>query len=543
MMYDHRHRIAIVLILIGLISACAWGASESAAFTVKYRSIDRVYLDAGKEQGLYPGTVLGLYAADSLIAKLEVVYASGSSASCQILLGDQHLDRDVVLEVVSWGSDPTAAANQSESADSISNKSVNIATEPKRREEDHVSGQLDGSVSLQWYNWQDRTGAGLDFSQATMRLNLRARQINGGDWSLRVRSRGQYDQRSRDYSTGAPSDEFVNRIYEASATYGNEDSRWQVQFGRILPRRLTRVGYLDGATADLRLGDSWHTGILAGAKPRWQFQEKQMSLQKYGSYLGFEIDRDQLRAEQYLALVGEYHGGTISRELLHLHGNLRQGSKWGLYHQLEFDINRGWRQEKSGRSVALSSIYLNARHRFSRRVALSVSYDSRQNYWTYEQQTVADSLFDDELRRGLRTRLSLRLPARIVLNSELGYRKGSDESEATKSYSLYLSKSSLVLRGLNLSARLSAFTGPNSSGNTYTLRLNHQLNNRVMLGAGYGAYMYKTNLQAVQRRNDWWEGEVRIELPLRTFVYGRYQAQSGDDIVGNTLDLEIGKRF
>jgi len=314
--------------------------------------------------------------------------------------------------------------------------------------------------------------------------------------------------------------------------------------GRLLPGRLTRVGYIDGVALDMLAAPRWHAGLLAGAKPRWQYQEQATSIQKFGSYLGYEYEEDNgLRLEQYIALAGEYHSGTISRELLHLYGNLRRGGDWSVYHQIDLDINRGWRMEKAGSRLALSSVYLNARYRVSRRASLGVSYDSRQNYWTYEQQTMTDSLFDDELRRGLRTRFNLRLPAHIVLNTELGYRKGTGDLSGTKSYSIYVSKSYFFVRGLNLSARYSAFDGPNNLGDTYTFRLNHQVSNAVMLGLAYGSYGYEMNSPSQKRRNNWWESELRIELPLRTFMYGRYQHQSGDDLKGQTLHLELGKRF
>jgi hypothetical protein len=359
---------------------------------------------------------------------------------------------------------------------------------------------------------------------------------------LRLRSRGQYDQRNRNYATGAPDDEFVNRLYEASLRYGNDETRVEFQLGRLLPRQLTRVGYIDGASVDIRPATGWHLGVLAGAKPRWQFRDDQMSLQKYGAYAGYEIGsfRETL-FEQYAAFAGEYHGSEISREFLHVKGRLQSHRGWSISHQLDIDLNRGWRLAKADSRIKLSNLYINARYLLSKRVTVSGSYDSRQNYWIYEQQTTADSLFDDELRRGVRGNLSLHLPYQLNLNSQVGYRDNAADVDGTVSYSVYLSKSNVITRRSMISARYSGFDGPFSKGHSYTFRASQSLGNSTTFGGGYGSYSYTTQSIGLERLSHWWEADVRLNLPHALFAHGRYQNSYGEDLDGHAIQL--GVRF
>jgi len=520
------------------------GTEPTSRFRVKYRSIDRIYLDGGKAQGLYEGTILTLDGADSNAVQFEVVYASDNSASCQMISGNADVKQGDWLTVLRWGTAPEVKAQDSVVTDAAA-ATINAERQAEAKGSTANTGnRTSGSLSLQWYSWQDHTGTNLDFGQTTGRFSLRAQELWGRPLYLRVRSRGQYDQRNRAYSTGAPDNQLVNRLYELSLRYGSDDSPVQLQVGRLLPRQLSRVGYIDGAALDIRQGSGWHSGVMAGAKPRWQFQEEEMSIEKYGLYTGYEHGSfRETYFEEYLAFVGEYHGSYINREFFNIRGRLQSNKGWALSHQIDLDLNRGWRFDKTNSRINLSNVYLSARYRLSSRVTVGGTYDSRQNYWTYEQQTTADSLFDSELRKGFRGNVNLHLPFYFNLNTQLGYRDNGGGNAGTVSYSSYLSKSNIITRQSRLSFRYSGFNGPVNDGYSYALRASQDLSRGVSLGGGYGTYAYKTQSLSQERISRWWESELRLALPYSFFANGHYQRSYGDDLDGHTIQLELGKRF
>ncbi len=515
-----------------------------ASYRIKYRSIDRVYLEGGKADGLMQGDRLGLYLGDSLVVTLEVAYASDHSASCRIVNGSAELKTGQLLTVISRIGRVEPAPQDTVDSETANAGSSNPAAKTPRARRDNKSTRLNGSVALQWMKQHDKSGGGLDFSQSTMRFNLRASNLWALPMTLVVRTRGQYDDRSRKYSSGASNSEWDNRIYELSLSYGGSDNATTFQMGRILPRHLTRVGYVDGAAIDRHVGSGWHVGLSGGIKPRWQYTSDDMTLQKYGGYVGYEsINHGNTHFEQYAAFAGEYHGSSISRELINLQGSLKVGSGLWFSNQFEIDFNRGWRKERTSASFDLSSVYLNARWRINKQVTVGSSYDTRRNYWTYIQQSLADSLFDDQLRRGARADLYLNLPFHFDLNSQIGYRKAADEADPTISLVFYASKSGIPTSQTRISARYSKFDGPTNDGYNYNVRVTQRFGDKLSAEVANGLYRYNLVLSNDSRRNRWWEGVLRIEAIRNWYADLLYQRNSGDDTDGYTFRAEIGRRF
>lgn len=546
-----RHSLLLFLSTIAFFSLSAnvpiCRAGETPLLTnyrIKYRSVDRVYLEGGKADGLIQGDRVGYYRGDSLVVILEVAYASDHSASCKIVSGDAELKTGQQLTVISRIERAEPALQNTVVTDAVMTSNPTPAVRTSRARRDSKTTHVNGTAALQWMKQHDNSGGGLDFSQSTMRLNLRASNLWAMPMTMVIRTRGQYDDRSRSYSSGASNSEWDNRIYELSLSYGGSDNATTFQMGRILPRHLTRVGYVDGAAIDRHVGAGWHIGLSGGIRPRWQYSSDEITLQKYGSYVGYENrNLGNTQFEQFVAFAGEYHGSRISRELINLQGSLKVGSSLWFSNQFEIDFNRGWRKEKSGASLDLSSVYLSARWRINKKVTVGSSYDTRRNYWTYIQQSLTDSLFDDQLRRGARADLYLNLPYQFKLNSQIGYRKAADESDPTISLVFYASKSGIPTAQTRISARYSKFEGPNNEGYNYNVRVTQRFGDKLSVEAANGLYRYDLVLSNDSRRNRWWEGVMRFEGIRNWFADMMYQRNSGDDTDGYTLRAEIGRRF
>lgn len=534
-----------LMVFIGIPAASM--AQESpvpSQYRVKYRSVDRIYLEGGKADGLLPGDRVGLYVHDSLVTVLEVVYASDHSASCKIVSGDTELKAGQMLTVVGRVERTEQEPVDVSSPVDTSVQTNNVRPLAKATRGARSESRVYGSAAIQWMSQHDQTGAGLNYNQSTFRLNLRASNMWSRPMAMVIRTRGQHDDRSRSFSTGASGSDWDNRIYEFSLTYGGNGTATAFQVGRILPRHLSRIGYVDGAAIDFGVGSGWHVGASGGMKPRWQYSSDDVSLQKYGAYFGYENrDRKNLRIDQYVAMAGEYHGNEISRELIDIQGSLNVSNGIWLNNQFEIDINRGWRRDKSGSSFGLSSVYLSARWRMSKHVTFGSTYDTRKNYWTYVQQSIADSLFDDQLRRGARADMNLTLPYKVNFNSQIGYRKVAGDSDPTVSLVFYLSKSGLPTPQTRISLRYSSFNGPSNDGHNYNVRVSQRLGEALSLEAANGRYQYQLASSNESRSNNWWEGVVRLEALRFWYADLLYQNDSGDDVAGYTLRIELGRRF
>jgi hypothetical protein len=218
-------------------------------------------------------------------------------------------------------------------------------------------------------------------------------------------------------------------------------------------------------------------------------------------------------------------------------------SRWTLSHILEVDYNRSWRRERESSTLTISNLYLNARYRPNRALSLGLSYDNRRNYWSFETLSVADSLFDDQLRSGLRGQVNLRLPGAITLFGNYGYRKRTDEPKATNSYAISLTKTGLGLAGSSVNVRYAAFDGPASEGANYGVRFIQYVLGSNSLELGYSEYRYTTAAAPDSRRNKTFEAMTYITIKRHLFLIGSWQSERGDDTRGTGIRGEVGYRL
>ena len=107
-----------------------------------------------------------------------------------------------------------------------------------------------------------------------------------------------------------------------------------------------------------RVKDSFGLGAFVGTQPEWYSVDFQTTLQKYGILGTFMTDDGKkLFLKSTLALLGEYHSSTVSRECIHMRNDVRLGRHFRFYQSAALDLNRNWRKEKTEQSFTLSHLY------------------------------------------------------------------------------------------------------------------------------------------------------------------------------------------
>lgn len=538
--------IFLLLILALATTLKAQDQDKQTRFPVKYLSAEYVYLDGGKATGLNPGDQLAVVRGkDRVIAKIEVVFAADFSASCKVIFSREDIKPGDTALLIEQKTETPAEQPAPEEIEEETPAPEAPAPREAPARKSRKSPRISGSASLQYYHLNDLTGAGLDFSQPTFRINFRARDLWGKDYQFRLRTRTRYNQRTRSLGAAAPRDEWRNRIYELSFTYENDDARFNYQFGRIFSRYMSGVGYIDGVQLQHNFSPVFRMGILGGTQPDWRDSNFQTKYRKYGLYLNYRKgDYQTRRFESTLAAAAQYYTSTVSREFLYLQNNYSFGTRFNLYQSAEMDINRGWRKEKSGgRGMVLSNLFISGRYQVSRPLTVGLTFDNRQNYWTYEIQSMADSLFDDALRTGLRANVSLRLPGNTNLYANSGFRKRESDKEATYSYSGGLNKSNFLIRRMALNVSYAGFSNLFTDGHNTTLRLSQGFLPGHRLEVAYGQYAYRIDRIDESRNNQWVRANTYLALLRHWFFSGMYEYGWGEDLEGTRMYLELGYRF
>jgi len=530
-------------------------AQEGLEVGVRYRSQDTVYLDSGSRAGLAEGDRLEVLRGGQRIGEIEVTFVAEHSASCRIVEELQQIqpeDRARRLEKGPSGSgvpeleagiSETQATQPEELAPSSSSEVYSAPRSVRRARRTRVSGVLE----LGWDSFTDDSEAGLDFEQLTARINLRMRDIAGKPLHLRIRLRAQENRRARPFSTGAPETEKRNRFYEAALLYDPQRGRFKAQIGRIAVSPFVAVGFLDGFIGQVRLIPTIDVGALFGSQPVIQDDGFKSVGQKYGAYTRFSAFRQSGRPdlEVFVAGIREEGEEDVSREYVSLETRYTPRGRWSLYQRAELDLNNGWREEAAGTKTQLSNLALTLDTRISQSSRFSISYDRWERYFTEESRSVAEELFDNLLRQGLRARYSYSRPRGMGFSVYAGYRDREGDDENTVSFGGAVRHSNIENWGLLVGGDLLGYSNPMTEGFVARLQTSKRFRGGHEVALLIGGRMYSNKLfDDVEDRNDQWlRLSGWVELPNNFFARAEFEYSDGDDVQGQRILLSAGYRL
>jgi hypothetical protein len=523
-----------VLFIVAIFSTIT--SAQEQPVQVRYLTTELIYLSAGRNHGIQTGDSVHVFRNDQKIASLSVVAVAENSASCRILKTSTALKiGDLIHLTAIKRSTPTPKHVVQERKEPVSPlPPIQIARKTRR---------ISGSFAGQYYQYDDSSPANYDFRQPTIRLNLKISDIGSSHWQLNVRSRVRFDQRRRSYGSRIPQNDWNNRIYQCYMDYNNPNALFNAKFGRIIDNGLSGAGYIDGMMGSVRISDQVRIGALAGTQPEWQYADFQTTTRKVGSFITFSkgIDTQQNVISNW-AVIGEYHGSDINREFVTMHNEARWDRSLWLYQSAEMEINRGWRKEKSGQSFRLSNLYINAQYDAARWLSLGLSFDSRQNYWTFDVRSLSSTLFDVTMNRSARAQLNIRLPGHQYINASYGLNKKEDGTQPTRSFTLSYNNNDLLRSQTMVNAYVSGYSSPFYSGVISTFSMSRNIGQPLSLNVRY-THSANQILRSQLRINHQMQIASYLNLGRHPFLNVIYEYNHGDDEKGYRTWAEMGYRF
>ncbi|MGH1366710.1 MAG: hypothetical protein ACRBF0_24330 [Calditrichia bacterium] len=517
--------------------------TEARLIPVQYISAQNVYLKGGSDIGIKKGMVLRISRNTIIIGSVRVEYVAEHSASCSIISFTKAIQtNDKAILIVDVAPETPVGKARTEHIDSTVNKisfdsntqTRRINTTRKRTKRTRISG----SLSARYYQYRDDRSNLRDYSQPSFRVNVRGRQLWGKDYQFRIRTRARYLERSTSLNT-----DWQNRLYEASFSYDDPNSRLNYRFGRIISNHLSGVGYIDGAQIALRSSGNLQVGAFGGFQPDPALDKWGADVLKSGGFATYEKgDYKSNRLKVTIAAAGEYRNSEISREFFYLQSGFSKGRRLFLHTSAEVDLNRGWRKERTGRSLVLSSIFATGRIQLSESVNLSLQYDTRQNYWSSFNRSMEEALFEDILRQGYRGIVSVKLPFRVRLSANAGLRTAKDEENAQSAGARFYVPTFLIKR-LSLSLSGAGFKRGTSSGYNNNAKLAFNIRSVHRLEVYYGQYAYRIADLTGQQLNDWIGVNLSLLFLRHLYMLGQFEQNMGSDRKGNTMSIEFGYRL
>lgn len=390
------------LALVAITALQAQTGSQTIAGKVSFTTSRNVYVRFEHTDPISVGDTL-LWSANNVPTPCLLVTQKSSSSCVCTILNDCNVQVD---ESIFFAYDPPTtvqqkARDQNEEVvlpspkNPVVTRSITQATEPQE--------QIRGRLSAASYS---NFSANAEARHRTMyRLSFSAENINNSKFSVETYLNYRQNILSNTEITGQPTKFF--RVYNLAARY-DVDSTISVILGRKINNKISSLGAIDGLQIEKWFGQSYIGGV-AGFRPdifEFGFNTK---LFQYGAYIGRAVNNNTIYAQTTLGLLEQRNTGQIDRRYAYFQHSSRIGRKLNLFGSLEVDIYDKV-NEVVGNQPRLTNLYVSARYRFSRKVNVSIAYDSRKQILFYEtlRTEIERLLADDESRQGLRFRVHVR---------------------------------------------------------------------------------------------------------------------------------------
>jgi hypothetical protein len=481
-------------------------------------------------------------------AELEVVYVAEMSASCRIVSEARPVGAGDVAVVLSVP--PGAGSTPAPTAASPPAVEAPAAPAPAEARPASPWARVRGSASFGYYKSWDDSESDYDYEERTGRVDLTAFDIGGQPLSFTLRGRSRENVRARTLSSRTPERERTDRLYELALRYEPPSDKVGLEVGRIGIYRFVGIGYLDGFLGRFRPLADVQLGAFGGRVAEIEGLSFAGAGAKYGGFVRLAPGGRYPSGvyDVMLAVVRENADGDVSREYLSLESRFGKGSRWSVFQRAELDLNTGWRKDLSGKSTQLSNVSLSGNLRVASSAWAFVSYDGRRNYRYYRNRIVPEEVFDDLLHTGLRTGVNLSRPGGFGATAGFGMSlKEPDprhpELDVANAYSGNLGVRHANVGGFSVGLDASGFTNGYTEGGLVTARVGRRFaaGHLVDLSGGYSTYRVKLTEQ--DRSTQWLRLLARAELVRRLYVQGDFEYDSGDDLKGPRVFLEVGVVF
>jgi hypothetical protein len=545
-----------LLILLLLLSLPSMARAQS--FSVRYRTPDTIYLDAGKASGIDVGDRLEVLRGGEVIARIEVIFAAERSASAKVLTESAAIQPGDRARLAGEAAPPPQPAVVPEEAP---------GPPPSSTEERSTEGEryrlsrtrVAGAVTFDWESFSNGSDEERGFDRTIARLNLRVRDIAGTPLQLRLRARSLDVSRDGEVIGGLPESDRRDRLYEAALIYDEPDGHFAVRAGRLGTSPFIGLGYLDGVLAEVRPGAGFAVGGLYGRRPDLEELGFRSTGEKLGAFVRFEPpageSRGQTERDLGVLIAGIREEGDlgISREYVTVESHFGSGARWSFFQHAEVDLNTDWREARATGETQLSVLSLTALGRITPRGRLAITYDRFERYFTEEDRFLPEELFDRLWRQGLRVSWQAGRSEGLNLSLQAGLRRREEGAldprlvslGSRETYSLGLGVHHPRLPGLGISAggNVLGFSSDSAEGLLVTARAGRRLGAGHEISVSLGGNAYRTVFEE-ERTLAWGRATLWLELPLDLFGQAEVELLQGDeDLEGQRLRLGLGYRF
>lgn len=297
-------------------------------------------------------------------------------------------------------------------------------------------------------------------------LNLHAEKINGTPFSFSNYMNFSY---STSRWSNIKSNVFNNlKIYDLSIGY--KVNKFSVWLGRHMNNNISSVGPIDGLQVEKGFGKFAFGGII-GSRPDFLHMGINSNLFEFGAYINRIDTISQRIMQSSVAIFQQSNHGKTDRRFLYVQHNNNVVNNLYVFFSSEIDLFE-LQNNKAKSDFSLTSLYLSTQYMPVRALTINLSYDARRNVIYYETfKSLYDSLFENQLRQGLRLSFFIRPFTGMYLNLGGGYSFQRGDIKPSRNFNVSITKSDIPLLDISSSLIFNRIFSNYQSGSVYGLTL------------------------------------------------------------------------
>jgi hypothetical protein len=314
--------------------------------------------------------------------------------------------------------------------------------QPDKSDSHSSSRKVRGGISAASYSTLSKTHG--NDTKTMYRLSLTAPRINGSRFSIETYMNYRQTFLRSDSGRVHPSDVF--NIYNLAVQY---DATPTMSFvlGRKINPKVSSIGAIDGLQAEKYFGN-FYVGLLAGFRPDIIDYKFNADLLQYGGYVGLRSSGNAVYSTTTLGFIEQTNSGEVDRRYAYFQHSSTINQKVNVFSSFELDLYNQVNADSSG-NPRLTNLYIIVSYRISRKVDLSLSYNSRKKILYYETlKTEIERLLDDDIaRQGIRATLNFRPSKTLSIGASYNKRFQSNDLNKSDNINGYFSLSKIPAIG------------------------------------------------------------------------------------------------
>jgi hypothetical protein len=535
-------------------------------FHVKYISEGAVYLDAGRNAGLEEGMVLHLVHADPNGGTTDAVRFQGqqpladgrifsvadtSSAAEIIKSGEDLVPGDIAyLDVASvhQRQDKTNTVESENYPVVVTFSYGDPLDEEVRAAKSSVTSpaiqnQIHGRFGFNFGNLSEPGG----FSSRQVGLLVQAdmSRIGGTHWNLTGYWRGLLNTQSVGSSGGtAPAtlNDMMNRTYHLGLYYQNPDSVITMGVGRLFLPYAPSLSTIDGGYFGYKFAQHLTAGLFGGSTPdptSWSYNPNQRIA---GTFVNYQVgDFDHIRFNSTAGVAMTTIFWHAARQFAFLENMFSIGHTFSVYNSLQADHGRTALQGATY-ATGITQSFTSVRFQPIKLLSLDLNHNYLRNLPTFDPALISTGLLDQYLFQGLSGGVTLNMPYRIALSTEIGRSKSSTDTSTSLNQMYGISFGEIRNTGLHLDLRYTKFDSSFGRGTYEYISLSKSISDRLHVSVQGGtqhlisSFSTNSNSRFITGTADW-------SIGTRYFLEGLYTWNSGTTMTYRQMNLTFGYRF